>query len=126
MPHPKTLLRHLLGLFFIAAGLNHFWHTAFYLAMMPPYLPRPLELIYASGGAELGLGILVLFKRWQAAAAWCLIALSIAVFPANVHMALHPDLFTQFSPAGLWFRLPLQVVIIGWAYAFTRPAIAAS
>ena len=121
MPPLKTLSRCLLGLLFVAAGLNHFWHTAFYVAMVPPYLPLPLALVYLSGAAELVLGALVLVRRWQAGAAWGLIALSVAVFPANVHMALHSELFTQFSPAGLWLRLPLQAVVIAWAHWHTRP-----
>ncbi len=118
----KTLSRYLLAALFIAAGLNHFWHTAFYVAMMPPYLPAPLALVYLSGVAEIGLGALLLFSRWQVIAGWGLIALSVAVFPANVHMALHPELFTQFSPTGLWLRLPLQAVVMAWAYWYTRPA----
>ena len=117
----KSLLRYLLALFFIAAGINHFWHTPFYVAMMPPYLPAPLALVYLSGVAEIGLGALLLFKRWQVIAGWGLIALSVAVFPANVHMALNPELFSQFSPTGLWLRLPLQAVVIAWAYWYTRP-----
>ena len=122
MPTLKTLSRYLLGALFIAAGINHFWHTPFYVAMMPPYLLAPLALVYLSGVAEIGLGALLLFKRWQVLASWGLIALSVAVFPANVHMALNPELFTQFSPTGLWLRLPLQAVVIAWAYWYTRPA----
>ena len=118
----KTPARYLLGAFFIAAGINHFWHTPFYVAMMPPYLPAPLALVYLSGLAEIALGALLLFKRWQVIAGWGLIALSVAVFPANVHMALNPELFSQFSPTGLWLRLPLQAVVIAWAYWTTRPA----
>ena len=118
----KPLSRYFLALFFIAAGLNHFWHTPFYAAMMPPYLPAPLALVYLSGVAEIGLGALLLFLRWQVIAGWGLIALSVAVFPANLHMALNPELFTQFSSAGLWLRLPLQAVVIAWAYWYTRPA----
>ena len=53
--------------------------------------------------------------------AWGIIALSIAVFPVNIHMAVHSELFPQFSPAALWLRLPLQAAIIAWAYWFTRP-----
>ena len=117
----KTPARYLLGTFFIAAGINHFWHTPFYVAMMPPYLPAPLALVYLSGMAEIALGALLLFSRWQVIASWGLIVLSIAVFPANVHMALNPELFRQFSPTGLWFRLPLQAVVIAWAYWYTRP-----
>ena len=117
-----TLTRYLLGAFFIAAGINHFWHTAFYVAMMPPYLPWPLVLVYLSGVAEFSLGALLLFKRWQFWAGWGLVALSVAVFPANLHMALHPELFTQFSATRLWLRLPLQGVIIFWAWCYTRRA----
>lgn len=116
----KPFLRILLGVLFIAAGLNHFWHTAFYVAMMPPYLPWHGELVYASGLAEIALGAGVLFKRWQGGAGWGLIALCVAVFPANLHMALNPALFSQFTPVGLWLRLPLQAVVIVWAYWATR------
>ena len=116
----KTLSRYLLGVFFIAAGLNHFWDTAFYVAIMPPWLPWHLALVYLSGAAEIGLGALLLFSRWQVLAGWGLIALSVAVFPANIHMALHPELFPQFTPAGLWLRLPLQFALIAWAWWYTR------
>ena len=118
----KAFLRVLLGVLFIAAGLNHFWHTAFYMTMMPPYLPWHLELVYASGLAEIALGAGVLFNRWQGVAGWGLIALCMAVFPANLYMALNPGLFTQFSPTGLWLRLPLQGLVIVWAYWATGPA----
>ena len=117
----KTFTRYLLGALFIAAGINHFWHTAFYVSMMPPYLPLHLELVYLSGLAEISLGALLFFARWQALAAWGVIALCIAVFPANVNMALHPELFTQFSAQGLWLRLPLQAVAIAWAWWYTQP-----
>jgi uncharacterized membrane protein len=121
MPTLKNAMRVLLGVFFIAAGINHFWHSAFYLAMMPPYLPEPAALVVISGLAEIGLGALLLVRRWQALAGWGLIALSVAVFPANVHMALNPALFSQFTPTGLWLRLPLQAVVIAWAFWYTRP-----
>ena len=120
MPTLKTLLRYLLGLLFMAAGINHFWHTAFYVAMMPPYLPLHLALVYLSGAAEISLGALLLFSRWQMLAGWGLIALSVAVFPANVHMALHPQLFPEFSAMGLWLRLPLQGVVVAWVWCYTR------
>lgn len=116
----KTPGRYLLGLFFIAAGINHFWHTSFYLAMMPPYLPSHLALVYLSGVAEIGLGALLLFRRWQVQAGWGLVALSVAVFPANIYMATHHELFPQFTATGLWLRLPLQAVLIAWAWWYTR------
>ena len=122
----QTLVRYLLGGFFIVAGINHFWHTPFYVAIMPPYLPWHLELVYASGVAEIALGALLMTRRWQMMAGWGLIGLSLAVFPANLHMALHPELFPQFSAIGLWLRLPLQAVVIAWAYLYTRRPAGAS
>ena len=116
----RTPSRYLLAMLFIAAGINHFWHTQFYVAMMPPYLPWHLQLVYLSGIAEIGLGALMLLQRWQAVAGWGMIALCVAVFPANLHMALHPELFTQFSPQGLLWRLPLQAVAMAWAWYYTR------
>lgn len=105
--------------FFVLAGLNHFHSTAFYVRMMPPYLPWPLFLVYASGIAEIVLGVALLISRVQSPAAWGLIALLIAVFPANIYMALHPELFPEFRPELLWARLPLQGLLIAWASAYT-------
>jgi uncharacterized membrane protein len=115
----KRLARYLFGLGFIVAGLNHFLMTAFYVSIVPPYLPAPLALVVISGLAEIGLGALLLFQRWAPLAAWGLIALLIAVFPANLNMALHPDQFRYAPAALLWLRLPLQAVLIAWAYWLT-------
>ncbi len=108
------------GAFFIGAGLNHFVNTDFYLDIMPPYLPWHPALVYASGVAEIALGALLLFRRWSKIAAWGLIVMLIAVFPANVHMALNAELYPQFSPIMLWLRLPLQGLLIAWARLYTR------
>ena len=116
----KTALKWLLGLLFIVAGLNHFRVAEFYVKIMPPYLPWPLELVYLSGIMEVALGGLLLVPKWTRLAAWGLIALLIAVFPANIHMALRPDLFPEFDRVVLWLRLPLQGVFIAWAFWFTR------
>lgn len=115
-----TISRWLLAAGFILAGLNHFLNTPFYVAIMPPYLPWHRELVWISGVIEVALGALLFFKRWKQTAGWGLIALLLAVFPANLHMALHPELFPQFNPTLLWARLPLQGVLIAWAYACTR------
>lgn len=96
---PVTVTRYVLGLLFIAAGLSHFLHTDFYISIMPPYLPWPLTLVYISGVAEMILGAL-LCTRPMIWAAWGLIALLIAVFPANIHMAIHPDRYPMFSEWG--------------------------
>jgi uncharacterized membrane protein len=113
----------LLAIFFVLAGANHFINAGFYLQMMPPYLPWHLFLVYLSGIGEIVLGIMVLIPGLTSIAGWGLIALLIAVFPANIHMALHPDLFPNISPVALWIRLPFQAVFIAWAYWSTRPSV---
>src|SRR6476659_11264488 len=117
----KQISRYACGALYVGAGSNHFLKPAFYVSIMPPYLPWHLALVYISGMAEIGLGVLLLFQRWSVLAGWGLIALLIAVFPANIHMALHPDLYTWASPMNLWLRLPLQGLLIAWAYWYTRP-----
>ena len=116
----KTPLRWLFGVLFILAGLNHFRDPAFYVNIMPPYLPWHRELVAISGVAEVALGVMLLFRRWAATAGWGLIALLVAVFPANLHMAVHPELYPSISPVALWLRLPLQGVLIAWAYGYAR------
>jgi uncharacterized membrane protein len=115
----KRGMKWLLGIFFVAAGSNHFFRPDFYVRIMPPYLPCHLGIVYLSGVFEVALGALLLFPKTTKFAAWGLIALLIAVFPANVHMALYPSLYPEFSPTVLWSRLPLQGVMIAWAYWFT-------
>lgn len=111
----------LMSLFYTAAGINHFINPNFYLRMMPPYLPLHLELVYLSGLIEIALGIAIAIPRVRRLAAWGIIALLIAVYPANIHMALHPELFPEFSRLGLYLRLPVQILFIAWAYWYTRP-----
>lgn len=116
----RTVLTWLLGLLFAATGILHFASPEPYLAIMPPYLPWPLALVYLSGAAEVTLGASLLIPRFQSLAAWGLIALLVAVFPANLHMALNPEHFPTIPPVALWARLPLQAVLIAWAYWFTE------
>ncbi len=116
----ETLTRFVFGAAFVVAGLNHFRNPGFYVGIMPPYLPWPLALVYLSGVAEAVLGALLLFPTWTVLAAWGLIALLIAVFPANVHMAMHPDLYPSVPPTLLLIRLPVQGLLIAWAYWYTR------
>ena len=115
----RTTLRILLALFFVGAGVNHFVRPGFYLRMMPAYLPWHLAIVQISGVAEVVLGLLLLMPDRAAVAAWGLIVLLIAVFPANLQMALHPETFPEFGRTALWLRLPLQGVLIAWAYWFT-------
>ncbi len=116
----KLILKYLLGISFVVAGLNHFLNPAFYLKIMPPFLPWHLFLVYLSGFFEVFLGVALLIKRSTRLAAWGLIALLVAVYPANVHMALNPELYPQYKPALLWLRLPIQVVLMVWVYWYTR------
>lgn len=116
----QKVTRALFGVFFIAAGLNHFINPGFYLRMMPAYLPWHAALVAVSGVAEMVLGGLLLVSRFQVMAAWGSIALLVAVFPANVNMALHPELYPTISPMALWLRLPIQGLLIAWAHRYTR------
>ena len=115
----KLVLKWLLGLLFVAAGANHFRVPDIYVHIMPPYLPWHRELVLLSGACEIVLGGLLLVPRYSHYAAWGLIALLVAVFPANLYMAMNPDLYPRISPVALWGRLPLQAVLIAWAYWFT-------
>jgi len=101
--------------------LNHFASPDFYVGIMPPYLPWHVPLVYLSGFAEVALGALLFVRHWSTIAAWGLILLLIAVFPANLHMAVNAELYPRFSPTLLWLRLPLQGILIMWAYVYTSP-----
>jgi len=118
----KQAFKFIFGAFFVLAGINHFLNPAMYMAIMPSYLPWHRGLVYLSGIFEIIFGALLFFRRTTKLAAWGLIALLVAVFPANIQMALHPELYAQFSPAALWFRLPLQFVLIAFVYWFARPS----
>ena len=115
----KLILKYVLGVFFALAGLNHFINPAFYLNIMPPYLPWHAFLVYLSGFFEVLFGILVLLSKYRRIGAWGIIAVLIAVTPANLHMALHTQLYPYIPPWALWLRLPLQLVLIAWAYWYT-------
>jgi uncharacterized membrane protein len=116
--HYRAIFRWLLAAFFIAAGLNHFRDAGLYRAMMPAWLPWHEALVQTSGIAEIvgGLGVLVPVVR--PVAGWCLIVLLVAVFPANLNLALHPLALSGLAVPGwaLWARLPLQAVLIAWVW----------
>ena len=110
--------RYLLAVIMVAAGVYHFVNPQVYVSIMPKYLPWHLPLVYISGVLEIlfGAGLLT---GYSSLAAWGLIALLIAVFPANLNMTLHPELAPQISSVLLWLRLPLQAVLIWWVLKFT-------
>ena len=116
-PHPpKHYWRWIIGVFFVGAGANHFVNPEPYLAMMPALLPAPSALVWISGAAEIAGGIGVLWSRTRRIAGWGLIALLVAVFPANLNVALHGWPGVTLPPWSLWLRLPLQGVMIAWVY----------
>ncbi len=120
MPSLKLITKIIFGLLFVAAGVNHFIKPRFYESIVPPYLPWPGAIVVISGVAEIVLGVGLLIPQFSVYAAWGLILLLIAVFPANIHMATHPELYPTISPALLWLRLPLQAVLVLWAYWYTK------
>ena len=106
-----------LSLFSILGGLNHFLNAQFYIDMMPSYLPAPRALVAISGLFEIAGGLGILHPRTRKPAGWGLIALLIAVFPANLNMALNADQFAATSPRwALYARLPIQILFIAWVY----------
>ena len=109
---------------FVVAGIAHFASTGFFLKVMPPYIPWPREVVLVSGAIEVALGILLAIPATSSLAAWGLIALLIAVFPANIHAYQHRDQFPSFPYSDLihLLRLPFQAVLIYWAWTYTgRP-----
>jgi uncharacterized membrane protein len=104
---------------FLVSGVGHFVSTNTFVKIMPPYLPLHRELVLLSGAIEIALGVLLLVPQTTRWAAWGLIALLIAVFPANIYMYQHRELF-QIPPLVLLLRLPLQVLLIAWAWVYAR------
>lgn len=117
----KLVLKCLMSVLFVLAGLNHFRDPDFYLRIMPPYFPWHLFLVFLTGVFEIVLGILLPIPRFTRMAGFGLIALLIAIFPANIHMAINAELYPEINPIALWIRLPLQGVLMAWAYWYTRP-----
>lgn len=104
---------------FVVAGLLHFVVPKIYESIMPDYMPAHRELVYASGVAEAAGGAALLsshptVRKWGAR--W-LVATLVAVFPANLHMALNPDRYPKIPKAALWARLPGQLLFIRWVLA---------
>jgi len=105
----------IMGAFYIAAGLNHFKSPKLYIKMIPKYLPNPKLLNYLSGIAEVALGLMLFIEPIRNYALLGIIALLIAVFPANIEM-LNSEHFKKIPRKLKLIRLPLQAVAIYWAY----------
>jgi uncharacterized membrane protein len=112
-----------LGVLFIFAGSMHFISPVFYLRMMPPYIPAHALLVQISGVFEILGGIGLIVPASRRFSAFGLIALLVAVFPANIQMALHPELYRDIGPAvAFYIRLPLQFVVIYLVWWASRPS----
>ena len=123
MSRTKQVLLWIQVAFYVFAGIQHFRVPHFYVAMMPPYLPWHEALVFWSGVAEVLCGLGLALPQTRKLAAWGTIALLVAVFPANLHVAAaNVPLFGAQEGAGAlnYARLPLQAVLIGWAWIYTR------
>jgi len=124
----RVSLRYVLAILMVGVGVLHFTAESFFVQIVPPFLPAPRLLVWISGVAEIALGIGLIPLRFRRAAGYGLVALYIAVFPANIYMALAnvqlqgmPRDFEQPLPLMLWMRLPLQIVLILWALWVSAP-----
>jgi uncharacterized membrane protein len=104
----------------IAIGILHFANEEFFVRIMPRMLPWPRALVFVSGACEIGLGIALLVPKTRRLAGLGLIALYVAVFPANINMVVHPELGGDVPLWALWLRLPLQFVLIALAWWVRR------
>mgnify|MGYP001075227553 CR=1 FL=1 len=117
---PYTYLRKsglfLLILLFMLTGLSHFDNPDFYVSIIPPYLPLRHELSYIAGFFEILGAAGLLFAKTRKLSGYGLILLLIAIFPANIYMALNPEAFPNYAPLYIYFRLPLQLLFIALVY----------
>jgi uncharacterized membrane protein len=118
----KEILRGVLSIAIMIVGITHFIRPDQYARIVPPQLPHPVGLVYISGVFEILGGIGLLIPLVSVAAAWGLIALFIAVFPANIYQAMNsiPIEGIPHHPVLYWIRLPFQAVLIAWAWWYTR------
>ncbi len=121
-----TAAQRALAAFFTIAGVMHFVRPRAYEAIVPPYVPEPRQAVQISGLAEVVGGVAVITPATRGFARWWLLAVLVAVFPANLHMAVNPEQVAERGvPADkiprwlLWARLPLQPLMMWWAWRAT-------
>jgi len=124
----RVAFRWLAAAAFVCTGVKHFTSAEAFRRIVPPALPRADVLVAVSGVAEIAGAVGLLVPRLRRPAGWGLVALLVAVFPANVYMAVSADpAATMGLPRwALWARLPLQAVLIGWVEWVSRPSAAGS
>jgi uncharacterized membrane protein len=115
----KTIGLYAASIAFVFAGISHFTKERFFMKAMPPYIPFHKAMVLVSGIAEIILGLGLLFPATRVYAAWGLIMLLVAVFPANIYMATSGK-FHKIPSFLLWLRLPLQFVLIWWIYQYSN------
>ena len=109
-----------MGIFYTYIGVDHFINTGWYEQIVPPFFPLRCELVIISGCFEIIFGISLYFKKYRAIAAWGIIVLLIAVYPANIYLAKTNGAALDISPIIAWGRLPIQFIFIAIAYWHTR------
>lgn len=115
----QSISLYLMALLYIVAGVNHFRSPKFYIRIIPPILPKPELINWLSGAAEIVLGVLLLIPSTSSLAAWGVILLLIAVFPANIYHLQARGAGMKVPIWALWVRLPIQFLLIWWAYSHT-------
>ena len=106
----------IMSIFYVGVGVTHFTNPMWFVKIVPPILPYKLSLVYISGFFEILFGTMLLFPYTRYLAAWGLIMLLIAVFPANIYLAMTNGAALNTTPLIAWGRLPFQFVFIGIAY----------
>ena len=109
------------AVFFLGAGLMHFVKPGAYEPTVPDALPKHRDIVYVSGVAEIAGALAMLHHGSARWAGWWLIALLVAVFPANVNMAVNAVRFRAVPEALLWVRLPVQAVLFAWVWRASLP-----
>ncbi|WAS97313.1 DoxX family protein [Nannocystis punicea] len=122
MSATKRVLSIVLAAVMLAAGVGHFVIPDRFMAIMPPYLPWHYELVLLTGALEIAGGLGLSIPRTRKVAAWGVFALLLAMWPANIHHAMAGVQVEGLpaSPTALWVRVPLQLVLLAWAWWLTR------
>ncbi len=113
----NTLSLYVMASLYVVAGLFHFVKPQMYEGIIPPYLPNPRALVLLSGFFEVAFGVGLLFEETREFAAWGIILMLLAFLPAHVYM-LQSEKFRKVPRWALWVRIPLQFLLMYWAYQF--------
>ena len=119
----RLVFKYVLVAFFVGGGIYHFFNADFYLNIMPEFLPLHSELVFLSGVTEIVAGLMLATPRISKWGAWFIIAHLLVFFIVHIDMIVHADRFPEIPLAALYLRIPIQFVLIGWAYWFTRGAV---